>query len=114
MSSISQSSSTDKDKNYKDFYRSSDDLNRGSKEVLTIEQLLESIVEAIRKQRRWGPRYPTPYDLSKIVWNTEHRRIEMDLYDNGKIRKFDLLLDEVNEHGETSSVDVDETEENND
>lgn len=71
---------------------------------LTVEQLLESITEAIRKQRRWGPKFPTPYDLSLIKWDTENRRIELDLFDGGKIRKFDLLLDEVSEHGETSVI----------
>jgi len=65
------------------------------------EQLLEAISEAIRTRRRWGP-FPTPFELSKIVWDTENRRIELDIQDNGTIRKFDLLLDEVTIHGETS------------
>lgn len=75
--------------------------------MLSNEKLLESLVEAIRYKRRWGPNFPTPFDLSSIRWDTEHRRIELDLLDNGRIRKFDLLLDEVTEHGETSITDDD-------
>jgi hypothetical protein len=67
-----------------------------------IEQLLETITECIREKRRWGPRFPTPFDLSKISWNVEGRRIELDLWEDGRIVKYDLLLDRVNEHGETS------------
>lgn len=72
---------------------------------MTIEQVLESITEAIRTKRRRGPTFPTVFDLSHITWNTEQRRIELDLFDNGRLRKFDLLLDEVSEHGETSIVE---------
>lgn len=90
--------------------------NRPEEMSITIEQLLESITEAIRKQRRYGvrvgangPKFPTPYDLSRIIWNTEHQRIELDLLDNGVIRKFDLRIDEVEFHGEYT-VDADDTE----
>jgi hypothetical protein len=73
---------------------------------MKMELLLESLTECIRSKRRWGPRFPTPFDLSLINYNTEHRRIELDLLDeNGKIVKYDLLLDKVSEHGETSIVE---------
>lgn len=68
--------------------------------MLTIEQLLESVTEAIRQRRRQGP-FPNCFELSGIVWNVEFNRIEMDLLENGAIRKFDLYLDEVQEHGDT-------------
>lgn len=88
--------------------------------ALTIETLLESITESIRNTRRWGQRsrpnedakvtrlpiFPTPFDLSQIRWDNETRRIELDLLDNGVVRKFDLLLDEVEYHGQTSDTGV--------
>ena len=70
--------------------------------ALTNEQLLEALTECIRSYRRSSVRFPNPFDLSKIVWNTEQRRIEMDLLMDGDIVKYDLLLDRVNYHGETS------------
>lgn len=70
--------------------------------MLKTEQILESIVESIRSKRRWGPTFPTIFDLSCIVWNTEHSRIELDLLDNGKIRKFFLVLEEL-EHVEENN-----------
>jgi hypothetical protein len=73
---------------------------------LTIETLLEEIVEAVKSKRRWGPRFPTLFDLSRVVWNTEESRIEMDLMHNGQVRKFDLYLYEVPDHGERHDGDV--------
>lgn len=73
------------------------------------EKLLESLVEAIRHKRRNGPGFPTPFDLSKIVWDSKNSRIEMDLIENGEVVMYDLLLDRVDFHGQTSST-VDENE----
>lgn len=69
--------------------------------MITDGQLLESITEAIRNRRRHGP-YPNPFELSYINFNVDERRIEMALYVDGKTVKYDLLLDKVKEHGETS------------
>lgn len=76
---------------------------------MKMELLLEAITEAIREKRRSGPRFPTPFDLSHITWNNEERRIEMDLFVDGKIEKYDLLVDRVTEHGETSVLDDEES-----
>jgi hypothetical protein len=62
--------------------------------VLKDEQLLETILEAIRKRRRRGP-FPTPFDLSHLLYNVENKRIEMNLQDEGKTRSFQLQLIEV-------------------
>jgi hypothetical protein len=65
------------------------------------EKLLEAIVEAIRARRRYGmvnpPKFPTPFDLSRIGYvvpddEGETPRIEMDLVIDGKSVKVDLLL----------------------
>ena len=71
---------------------------------IKTEALLEAIAEAIRTRRRWGP-YPCIFELGSITWDTENRRIELDILDNGEIVKYDLLLDRVSEHGETSIID---------
>lgn len=63
--------------------------------MLTANQILESCVEAIKETRRYGPNFPTPFDLSKIVWDTSEQTIVMELLDDGKIRKFKLLLSET-------------------
>ena len=62
--------------------------------MLTTERILEAITEAIRCQRRFGPNYPTIFDLSSVVWDVDRNRIELDLIDEGKIRHFDLVLHE--------------------
>ena len=71
---------------------------------MNIELLLESITECIRSYRRTSTKFPAPFALSYIKWDTQNRRIEMDLFEDGKIVKYDLLLDRVKEHGETSDV----------
>lgn len=70
--------------------------------IMKIEQVLEAVTEAIRLKRRYGPTFPNILELSQINYNVEHSRIEMDLFVDGQVRKYDLLLDEVTEHGETS------------
>lgn len=67
---------------------------------MKIEHVLEAVTEAIRLKRRYGPNFPHVLELSQINYNVEHSRIEMDLFEDGKIIKYDLLLLEVVEHGD--------------
>lgn len=77
--------------------------------TMKIEQVLEAVTEAIRLKRRYGPNFPHVLELSQINYNVEHSRIEMDLFEDGRVIKYDLLLDRVEEHGETSApVDVED------
>lgn len=90
--------------------------------MIRTEQLLDSIVEAIRNKRRHGPQFPTPFDLGSVFMVVEEHeveedepsmcyRIELDLFDpaTSTVRKFDMYLEEVKEHGESCLVsDLDE------
>lgn len=76
---------------------------------MKIEQLLEEIVECIKNVRRWGthraPKFPTIWDLSKIRWDNESQRIELDLLVDGKVEKYDMWLYKVENHGELQLVE---------
>lgn len=68
--------------------------------MITLDKLVASVVESMRHHRRWGPHFPTVYDLSKITYN--ENCIELDLVDleTKQVVKFDLWAYRVREHGE--------------
>lgn len=68
--------------------------------MITIDKVVESVVESMRHHRRWGPRFPTLYDLSKIT--IAENCIELDLVDpeTKQVIKFDLWAYRVRDHGE--------------
>lgn len=70
--------------------------------MLKLEQILEGIVEALKAKRRYGPNFPTVWDLSHLTWDTDNNKIELDLLDNGIMRKFDLYVEEVRERDDKS------------
>lgn len=71
---------------------------------LTFGTILEQVTESIKLTRRWGlqgaPKFPTAFDLGKVTWNEQERKIKLDLVDGNVVRHFDLMLVEVLERKE--------------
>lgn len=74
---------------------------------LTDDNLLEAITESIRHRRRNG-KFPVPLQVSYMVWHPAEKYIALDIFDEGRTRKFDIIVVEVQEHGEEDVVETNE------